>query len=110
MLVHDKNYEGSITVIGEKGTIKISGQALNEIETWKINGKDLSKQLMNNNYDIENIYGNGHKFFYESIEDFYKHKKNNLPSGREGLRSLELLVAFYISSSEDKSVSLPIGK
>ena len=110
MLVHDKNYEGSITVIGEKGTIKISGQALNEIETWKINGKDLSKQFMNNNYEIENVYGNGHKFFYKCIEDFYKQKKNNLPSGREGLRSLELLVAFYMSSSEDKSVFLPIGK
>ena len=39
MLAYDKNYEGSITVLGEKGIIKLSGQALNQIDTWSIMGR-----------------------------------------------------------------------
>ena len=42
MLVNNKNYEGSITVIGEKGTVKIGGIALNEIIDWNENGKEMT--------------------------------------------------------------------
>lgn len=107
MLAYNKNYEGSITVLGEKGIIKLSGQALNQIDTWNINGVDLKEKYSEKNYEIENVYGNGHKYFYESLMNFYKKNINELPSGREGLRSLELLVSFYLSSREERSVSLP---
>ena len=72
MLAYDKNYEGSITVLGEKGIIKLSGQALNQIDTWSINGEDLKNKYLEKNYEIENVYGNGHKYFYESLMNFYK--------------------------------------
>lgn len=108
MLAHDKNYEGSITILGEKGIIKISGQALNKIDTWIIDGKDIKEQYSGNNYEIENIYGNGHQYFYEEVLNFYHNKKNDIPSGREGLRSLELLISFYLSSREDRTVALPL--
>ena len=48
MLAYDKNYEGSITVLGEKGIIKLSGQALNQIDTWSINGEDLKNKYLEN--------------------------------------------------------------
>ena len=52
MLVNNKNYEGSITIIGQKGTVKIGGVALNEIVDWNINGKEMStvkkKKLITN--------------------------------------------------------------
>ena len=52
MLVNNKNYEGSITIIGEKGTVKIGGIALNEIIDWNINGKEMKsvkkKKLITN--------------------------------------------------------------
>ncbi|MEM7656753.1 MAG: Gfo/Idh/MocA family oxidoreductase, partial [Bacteroidota bacterium] len=34
--VYNKNYEGSITIVGEKGTIKIGGKYLNKIEFWDV--------------------------------------------------------------------------
>ena len=108
MLANKKNYEGSITVIGEKGIIKLSGQALNKIDTWIIEGTDLSDSFSKTNYEVDNVYGNGHKLYYEAIMKFYKEDINVLPSGREGLRSLELLIAFYLSSREERSISLPL--
>ena len=108
MLANNKNYEGSITILGEKGIIKISGQALNEVETWFIEGKDYKDELKTNSYQIENIYGNGHQYYYEEIEKFYREQPYNLPSGKEGLKSLELLIAFYKSSVENRSIKLPL--
>ena len=50
MLVNNKNYEGSVTIIGQKGTIKIGGIALYEIISWNINGKEMSKIKNGINY------------------------------------------------------------
>jgi UDP-N-acetyl-2-amino-2-deoxyglucuronate dehydrogenase len=35
MLTYPKNMEGSITILGEKGTVRIGGVAVNEIQTWE---------------------------------------------------------------------------
>ena len=35
MLTYPKNLEGSITILGEKGTVRIGGVAVNEIQHWE---------------------------------------------------------------------------
>ncbi len=53
--VYNKNYEGSITIIGEKGTIKIGGKYLNKIEYWDVEGYPLSEGV--EYVDKPNLYG-----------------------------------------------------
>ena len=53
--VYNKNYEGSITIIGDKGTVKIGGQYLNRIEYWDVHACPLPDDLRF--VDKPNAYG-----------------------------------------------------
>lgn len=92
-LVPVRNYEGSITVIGDKGLIKIGGQALNEV-VESININSSKKQ----NYKIDNIYGHGHLKIYEEIVKSLNNRKNKAIFASEGLKSLKFINQLYAKS------------
>ena len=97
MLVNNKNYEGSITIIGQKGTVKIGGVALNEIVDWNINGKEMSTVKKKKiNYKLSSVYGDGHKLIYKEI---YKNLKNKSRTvlGKDGIKSVEFIDDLYKS-------------
>ena len=89
-LIPLKNYEGSITVIGEKGLIKVGGQALNEI----VNTINV-KYPKNINYKINDVYGFGHKKIYEEIVKEFKGITNKAIFANEGLNSLKFINDMY---------------
>ncbi|HQM03406.1 MAG TPA: Gfo/Idh/MocA family oxidoreductase, partial [Candidatus Cloacimonas sp.] len=61
MLTYPKNFEGSITIIGEKGTVKIGGVAVNKIEKWEFEDYDDDDRIAQDaNYQPPNVYGFGH--------------------------------------------------
>ena len=91
-LVPFKNYEGSITVIGDKGLIKIGGQALNKIvETINI------KLTKKHDYKIDDIYGHGHLKVYKEIVKNLTNK-NEAVFASEGLKSLKFINQLYSQS------------
>jgi UDP-N-acetyl-2-amino-2-deoxyglucuronate dehydrogenase len=99
MLTNNKNYEGSITIIGEKGTVKIGGIALNKIIDWKINGKEMSRMKKEKiNYKLSSVYGDGHNFIYREIYRSFKNKKSNPVLGKDGIKSVEFIDDLYNSS------------
>ncbi len=99
MLVNNKNYEGSITIIGEKGTVKIGGIALNEIIDWNINGKEMkSVKKKKINYKLSSVYGDGHKLIYKEIYKNLKKYKSTVVSGKDGIKSVEFINDLYKSS------------
>jgi UDP-N-acetyl-2-amino-2-deoxyglucuronate dehydrogenase len=109
MLTYPKNLEGSITIIGEKGTVKIGGVAVNDIQHWEFDdSKDYDKKIQDANYQTSSIYGFGHPLYYKNVVDVMR--GNCLPEtdGREGLKSLEILIAAYLSARDGKVVSLPL--
>ncbi len=109
MLAYPKNFEGSVTVIGEKGIVRIGGIALNEIQHWQFaEAKEGDDRLHGFKYEIPSVYGYGHALYYENIINVFRGKANPQTDGREGLRSLELLVAAYLSAREDKTIHLPL--
>lgn len=109
MLTYPKNLEGSITIIGEKGTVKVGGVALNKIEHWEFSDQNKAEEPMEQlNYEASSIYGHGHTNYYKNVIDVLQGKAEPLTDGREGLHSLELLVASYLSAREDKTVHLPL--
>ena len=69
MLTYPKNLEGSITILGEKGTVRIGGVAVNEIEHWEFDeprpdGRARSSEA---SYETTSVYGFGHPLYYDNV-------------------------------------------
>lgn len=109
MLTYPKNLEGSITVLGEKGTVRIGGVAVNDIQLWQFEeAKDYDAQIQAANYETTSVYGFGHPLYYKNVIDVMRGVAEPETDGREGLKSLELLIAAYLSARDGRTVSLPI--
>jgi predicted dehydrogenase len=99
--VYHKNFEGSITIVGEKGTIKIGGQYLNKMEFWDVEGYPLPEGIDFN--DKPNAYGkyqgtsSNHDKVVESLIDHLQTGANNTVEGWEGLRSIDAIEKIYSS-------------
>jgi UDP-N-acetyl-2-amino-2-deoxyglucuronate dehydrogenase len=104
MLTYPKNFEGSITILGEHGTVRVGGVAVNEIQHWEF----ADQQIMEANYQTTSVYGFGHPLYYNNVIDVFRNGIEPETDGREGLRSLEVLIAAYLSARDGKTVSLPL--
>lgn len=109
MLTYPKNLEGSITVIGENGTVKLGGVAINKIEHWEFAEPHEDDRLVAEaTYETTSVYGFGHPRYYENVIGTLRGQAQAETDGREGLRSLELLVGIYLSARDGRTVSLPL--
>jgi len=109
MCTYPKNLEGSITIVGEKGTAKISGIAVNKVETWNFSDyDDDDKNVELAAMNPPNVYGFGHTGYLQRVADALL--KNNDPEvdGRSGRKSLELILGIYESAKTGKEVALPL--
>ncbi len=115
MLTHDRNLEGSITVLGEHGTVRVGGVAVNRIEHWQFAQAQADDALMQNvSYDAPSVYGPGHSGLYAQVLAALRGEASaNDPApvdGAESLQSLELLVAAYRSAAQGVTVALPLER
>ncbi len=109
MLTYPKNLEGSITIIGEKGTVKVGGVAINKIEKWDFDSYDDDDKLVReSNYSPPNVYGFGHLGYYEKVVNALSQKGAPDIDGRGGRKSLELVLAIYKSAKQGKRIALPL--
>jgi UDP-N-acetyl-2-amino-2-deoxyglucuronate dehydrogenase len=84
--------------------------AVNEIKHWDfLETKTEDKDVKNANYETNSVYGLGHPLYYQNVIDTMRGVAEPETDGREGLRSLEILIAAYISSRDGKRVSLPLN-
>lgn len=110
MLTYPRNLEGSITILGETGSIKLSGSALNKIEIWELSESGANDINVDEyNYQIDSVYGNGHSLYYEEVISAMRGTSTCSVSGREGIKSLELLTAMYLSARDRRVVGLPLS-
>ena len=110
MLTYKKNLEGSITILGEKGTVKVGGVAVNDIQHWEFEDqKDYDDKINDASYSTSSVYGFGHPLYYENVLEVLQGKIKPETDGREGLKSLEVLIAAYQSAASGKTISLPLG-
>jgi len=109
MLTYPKNLEGSITILGEKGTARIGGVAVNDIQEWTFDEpKEYDKEIEEANYQTTSVYGFGHPLYYKNVIDVMRGEAEPETDGREGLKSLELLIAAYLSARDGNTISLPL--
>ena len=108
MLTYPENLEGSITILGDKGSVKVGGVAVNDIQLWDFEDeKDYDKDVANANYETTSVYGFGHPLSYKNVIGL-RGEAEPETDGREGLKSLELLIAAYLSARDGKTISLPL--
>ncbi len=108
MLTYPKNLEASITIIGEKGTVRIGGVAMNDIQKWEFHKKrDYDDNIDKVSYETTSLYGFGHPLYYKNVIDVLQGKAEPETDGKEGLKSLEILIAAYLSAKQNKTISLP---
>jgi UDP-N-acetyl-2-amino-2-deoxyglucuronate dehydrogenase len=109
MLTYPKNLEGSITILGERGTVRVGGIAANQIQHWEFDSPDPDDELTrDSSYVTGSVYGSGHAMYYDNMIKVLRGNCEPDTDGREGLRSLELLTAMYISARDGRRVSLPL--
>ncbi len=111
MLTYPQNREGSVTVLGEKGFVRIGGTAMNVIETWEFrDALPQDAQVTAASYDTDSVYGDGHHIFYAGVIKALQQNVAPEIDGEQGLRSLEILTAIYDSAKAQRSVTLPLAK
>lgn len=109
MLTYSKNLEGSITILGEKGTVRIGGVAVNEVLLWDfIEPYPDDTKIKEVSYQTTSVYGFGHPLYYSNVINTLQGLEKPLVDGREGLTSLELLIAAYRSARDGNTVNLPL--
>ncbi|MBC7684276.1 MAG: Gfo/Idh/MocA family oxidoreductase [Bdellovibrionales bacterium] len=109
MLTYPRNLEGSITILGETGTVKIGGVAVNEVQQWDFAIPHEDDLLVREaSYQTTSVYGFGHPLYYDNVIKVLRGEAEPETDGREGLKSLEVLVAAYMSARDGKRVALPL--
>lgn len=95
-----KNMEGSLTIFGDKGTVKIGGQYLNELEYQNIEGTKIENLPVGNK---ANNYGNyqgsmsNHDKVYDNLIEVLQHNAPISTSSFEGLKTVEIIEKIYKS-------------
>lgn len=103
-----KDLEGSISILGQKGTVEIGGFAVNKMLHWQFTDalpedEDIAEK---NSVNPPDVYGFGHASYYDHVVDCIVNNKQALVDGAEGRRSLELINAIYSSIETNKEISL----
>ncbi len=104
-----KDLEGSLSVLGEKGSVVIGGFSVNKMQTWNFEGMSAEESANTVKEYAEtppNIYGFGHQRYLEHVIECIHSQKKALVDGLEGRRSLELISAIYESAATGKEVFL----
>jgi UDP-N-acetyl-2-amino-2-deoxyglucuronate dehydrogenase len=85
MLTFPKNLEGSITLLGERGTVKIGGTAVNRIEHWQFADYDDDDKLVESaNTNPTSVYGFGHEPYYRNVLKVLRGRPHRTRTGGRG--------------------------
>ncbi len=96
--VWDKNFESSLTILGEKGTVKIGGQYMNEVRYVHVQDYEMPELAPSN---PANDYGhykgsaNNHGYVFDNVVDVLKHRKEVTTNALEGMKVVDIIERIY---------------
>jgi UDP-N-acetyl-2-amino-2-deoxyglucuronate dehydrogenase len=109
VLTYPRNLEGSITLLGEKGSVKIGGTAVNRVEHWAFAEYDDDDKLVDAaNTSPPTVYGFGHEGYYRNVLSVLRGEAKAETDGRAGRKSLELILGIYESARTGREVPIPM--
>ncbi len=102
-----KDLEGSISILGEKGSAVVSGFSMNKLTTWEFSeAEELDKNMPGPDWDNPDEFAWNHTAYLRDVVECIRNNKKALVDGLEGRKSLELINAIYESSETGKEVFL----
>lgn len=103
-----QDLEGSLSVLGETGSVEIGGFAVNQMKIWNFDDPLPEDHEVLAKYSVNppNVYGYGHQAYYEHVIHSIQNNTQQLVDGLEGRRSLELINAIYESIETGREVRL----
>ena len=106
--IRPKDLEGSISILGETGSVEVGGFAVNEMKTWHFTEIHEEDGDVIERYSVNppNVYGFGHQAYYEHVVDCLNNETAQLVDGLQGRKSLELINAIYESIETGQEVYL----
>lgn len=108
--VYPKNLEETLYLFGEKGTVKIGGKSVNNIEVWDFAEETEADRASRGLEEATgNVYGNGHISLYGDMVDAILHGRRPYVDAIAGRNALEMILAVYKSAQTGAPVSLPLG-
>jgi UDP-N-acetyl-2-amino-2-deoxyglucuronate dehydrogenase len=109
VLTYPRNMEGSVTILGERGTVKVGGTAVNRVEHWQFADYDDDDKLVEAAATSPpTVYGFGHEAYYRNVLAVLRGEAEPGTDGREGRKSLELILGIYESAKTGREVPLPL--
>lgn len=107
-----KDLEGSLSVMGDKGSVEIAGFAVNKIRHFNFvpelpADKETVEKFSEN---PPNVYGFGHLHYFKNVVEDLKGKSRALVTGEAGLKSLRLINALYMSVEKKREIFLDKDK
>lgn len=96
-----ESLEGSLSLLGEHGSIVIGGQAVNRVEYWKFENPrpEDALQMASSSEEVPNVYGKGHGPYLENVAKAILENQPALVEAEEGLRNIRILTALYESAA-----------
>lgn len=103
-----KDLEGSLSLLGEGGTVEIGGFAVNQLKVWNFVKELPEDASVMEKFSVNppNVYGFGHQAYYEHVVDCILNDTQQLVDGLTGRKSLELINAIYESVETGQEVHL----
>jgi UDP-N-acetyl-2-amino-2-deoxyglucuronate dehydrogenase len=103
-----RDLEGSISILGAKGSVVIGGFSVNQMQSWAFEDEQDGDDEVLEKYSVNppNVYGFGHQAYYEHVVDCISNDGINLVDGLQGRKSIKLISAIYESVETGKEVFL----
>ena len=96
-----EDLEGSLSLLGENGSIIIGGPAVNKIDYWKFTEEIPEDARIHEEFsqDVPNVYGHGHLPYIAHVVEAISSAKSGLVEAQEGKKNIEILTALYESAA-----------
>ena len=102
-----KDLEGSISVLGEKGSVEVGGFFMNELKTWNFAEDDeMDAEIWDKFMKVPNEFAWNYTQFYRNVVNSIVSGRRGLIDGLEGRKSVELINAIYESAETGNEVML----
>lgn len=100
--------EGSISILGNDGTVEIGGFAVNQMKHWQFKERRDEDETVLDNFSVNppDVYGFGHQAYYKHVIDCLEGNVEGMLSGHEGRKTVKLINALYASAETGECIRL----
>ena len=107
MNTYPENFEETLSIFGEKGTVVLGGKSVNKIVHWNVKD-DPIEDLEKFNEEMDSVYGNGHNALYKDFIEAIEQDREPAITLQDGRNAVEVILAIYLSSFEKRPVQFPL--